>query len=70
MKRLPADERRARDLRIIAMIAEGWTDERMGRELHMASESVRNLQVRIRDEYGAVNRAHLVALAMRAGDLT
>ncbi len=54
---------------IVRLVADGLTDREIGRRLAIAESTVRGLVVRIRAQYGATNRAHLVALAMRAGDL-
>lgn len=54
---------------IIRLIADGLTDHEIGRRLGITESTVRGLVLRIRAQYRAASRAHLVALAMRAGDV-
>lgn len=56
-----------RDERLLEFLSNGMTDERIGEELHLSSETVRANVRKVVRTLGARNRAHAVALALKTG---
>jgi DNA-binding CsgD family transcriptional regulator len=57
---------RPRELEIAALAAEGHTNAAIGRQLHITEDAVKTHLHRAMTQLGAVNRAHLVALILKA----
>jgi len=60
----------SRDSLLLEHISRGLTDERIGEQLHLSPESVKNNVRRVVKTIGARNRTHAVALALRAGRIS
>lgn len=58
-----------RDELFLEYVAQGLTDERIGEELHLSSETVRANVRRVVQAVGARNRTHAVAVALRTGQI-
>jgi DNA-binding NarL/FixJ family response regulator len=56
-----------RDELLLEFLSNGMTDERIGEQLHLSSETVRANIRKIVRSLGARNRAHAVALALKTG---
>ncbi len=56
-----------RDELLLEYLSNGLTDERIGDELHLSSETVRANIRKVVRSLGARNRAHAVALALKTG---
>lgn len=54
---------------VLRLVAEGMTNAEIGRVLHVSIETVKSNLRSILAFYGARNRSHAVALAIRRGDL-
>lgn len=50
------------DRAIVALVARGFTNRDIARELHMAYQTVRNRMTRIFDVTGAANRTQLAVM--------
>ena len=55
---------------VLPLIAAGLTDEEIAARLHIATATVRGTVQRLVIAYSASNRAHMIALAFRQGDLS
>lgn len=53
--------------RIIALLADGLTAAQIANELHRTEGGIETCIRRLYNHVGAVNRCHLVAVALRAG---
>ena len=56
-----------RDSLLLEHISRGLTDERIGEQLQLSTDSVKHHVRRVVAAIGARNRTHAVALALRAG---
>jgi len=56
-----------RDEMLLEFLSNGLTDERIGEQLHLSSETVRANIRKVVRSLGARNRAHAVALALKTG---
>jgi DNA-binding CsgD family transcriptional regulator len=56
-----------RRLQIVRLVAAGLSNEQIGSRLHISVNTVKSLLALSFHDLGALNRAHLVALAYRAG---
>ena len=56
-----------RDELLLEFLSNGLTDERIGEQLHLSSETVRANIRKVVRSLGARNRAHAVALALKTG---
>lgn len=54
-------------VRIISLLADGLTAARIAEELGRSEQGVQTCIARLYNRVGAVNRCHLVAVALRAG---
>jgi DNA-binding CsgD family transcriptional regulator len=54
-------------VRILTLLVEGWTDERIARELGISFSSVRRRLKEAADELGAASRVQLAVLAVERG---
>jgi DNA-binding CsgD family transcriptional regulator len=59
----------ARQRQILALVAEGATDNEIALRLGLSSTTVSQYMKKIRERLGACSRAHAVALALRQGIL-
>jgi DNA-binding CsgD family transcriptional regulator len=57
----------ARELQVLALIAEGMTDSEIGGRLFVASNTVKSHVKNLRAKLGARSRAHAVAVGFRRG---
>jgi DNA-binding NarL/FixJ family response regulator len=55
------------ELRVIALVADGSSDREIAREMRVSESTAKTYASRARLKVGARNRAHLVAIALRAG---
>lgn len=53
----------------LSLVCSGYTNAEIGRTLIVSEEAVKSRVKALKTRYGARNRAHLVALAIRAGDV-
>lgn len=56
-----------RERQVIALVAEGMDNDRIGRALHISPDTVKTHLARLYRRYEAHGRAHLVAIAIREG---
>lgn len=56
-----------RNLQILALVADGYTDREIGRELHVTCDTVKAHLRRVYALLGATGRAHAVAIVLRKG---
>lgn len=63
----PGQSLTPRELEILRGMADGLTDEEIGRLIHMARDTVKTHNKRLYVKLGAVNRAHAVAVGYRRG---
>ena len=56
-----------RDEMLLEFLSHGLTEERIGEQLHLSSETVRANIRKVVRSLGARNRAHAVALALKTG---
>lgn len=56
-----------RRLQIVHLVAAGLSNEQIAVRLHITANTVKSLLSLAFQDLGATNRAHLVAIAMRAG---
>ena len=59
-----------RELEILALVAEGLTNKKIGERLFISEETVKTHLIHIRYRLGAKNRAHAVSRAIEEGWLT
>jgi DNA-binding CsgD family transcriptional regulator len=59
----------AREVEVLALAAEGQTNEQMARVLFLSEDTVKSHLVNVRRKLRARNRAHAVAIAYRSGFL-
>lgn len=72
LPRVPAQGRplTRRQVEVLALVAEGYTDRRIGATLGVTVDRAKTLLGRAMVKLGAANRAHAVHLAHRAGVLS
>jgi DNA-binding CsgD family transcriptional regulator len=58
-----------RELEVLGLVAEGYTSKEIGLTLHVAEETVKSHVTSVLARLDARNRAHAVALALRANVL-
>jgi DNA-binding NarL/FixJ family response regulator len=68
----PADRRpalglSAREVEVIRLVADGWSNKQIASQLSLSALTVKNHLARIGRKLGAGNRAHIVAIACRGG---
>ena len=56
-----------RQEQVLALVAEGFTDQEIAAELGVKMETVKSHMKNLRAALGARNRAHAVAIGMREG---
>jgi len=57
----------AREIQILALIAEGKSNSEIGQELHLSPLTIKSHLARMLRKSGAADRAHLVCLGLRSG---
>jgi len=55
--------------KILALVAEGWNDERIARFLNISPYTVRNTMVVIKHKLASRNRTHSVMIALRRQEI-
>ena len=65
--RNPAQQLSARELEVVRLVADGWSNKAIGRQLSLSSLTVKNHLARIGRKFGVGDRAHIVAIACRGG---
>lgn len=63
----PARQLSARELEVIRLVADGWSNKSIGQQLSLSSLTVKNHLARIGRKLGVGDRAQMVAIACRAG---
>jgi len=63
----PARQLSARELEVIRLVADGWSNKSIGLQLSLSSLTVKNHLARIGRKLGVGDRAQMVAIACRAG---
>jgi DNA-binding CsgD family transcriptional regulator len=63
----PSDQLTARELEVVRLVADGWSNKAIGRQLSLSSLTVKNHLARIGRKFGVGDRAHIVAIACRGG---
>ena len=63
----PARHLSARELEVVRLVADGWSNKAIGRQLSLSSLTVKNHLARIGRKFGVGDRAHIVAIACRGG---
>jgi DNA-binding NarL/FixJ family response regulator len=56
-----------REVDVIALVADGRSNQRIGEELNLSAATVKSHLARIGRKVGTGDRAHLVAFALRGG---
>lgn len=56
-----------RELQVLALVADGKSNAEISGDLYVSDETVKSHLRRIFYKFGARNRAHAVAIALRAG---
>lgn len=66
---MPAPDTRLTETecRVVVLVAEGMTNQRIAEAMFISGDTVRSHMTRISRRLGARNRAHVVALAARSG---
>lgn len=59
-----------RQAQVVRLVAAGLTNEEIGARMFVSTDTVRTFLRRISHKLGARNRAHIVHLAHRAGELS
>ena len=54
---------------LLALVAQGFTNEEISAQLHISSRTVNDRIARMRDRLGARNKTHLITLAYQHGYL-
>lgn len=67
LARAPSVDPTAREVDVIRLLADGKTAAAVGRELHIATETVKSHLKHIRVKLDAANTPHAVANALRKG---
>jgi DNA-binding CsgD family transcriptional regulator len=55
------------EIRVIILVADGASDKDIAQDMRVSVSTAKTYATRARIKVGARNRAHLVAIAMRAG---
>jgi DNA-binding CsgD family transcriptional regulator len=63
----PTDPLSEEQIRILTLLIDGWTDDRIARELGISFSSVRRRLKEAADELGAVSRVQLAVFAVERG---
>ncbi len=63
----PARQLSGRELEVIRLVADGWSNKAIGQQLTLSSLTVKNHLARIGRKLGVGDRAQMVAIACRAG---
>ncbi len=63
----PARQLSGRELEVIRLVADGWSNKSIGLQLSLSSLTVKNHLARIGRKLGVGDRAQMVAIACRAG---
>jgi DNA-binding CsgD family transcriptional regulator len=63
----PARQLSGRELEVIRLVADGWSNKSIGTQLSLSSLTVKNHLARIGRKLGVGDRAQMVAIACRAG---
>jgi len=63
----PTRQLSARELDVVRLVAEGWSNKEIGHRLSLSSLTVKNHLARIGRKFGVGDRAHIVAIACRGG---
>lgn len=56
-----------REVQVLALVAQGYTDVRVGRELNLSHKTIKMHLRNLRDKLGADNRTHAVQRAYELG---
>lgn len=65
-----ADKLTLREIEVLALVAEGFTNDAIARKLYVNKTTVETYLRRAYTKLNAKNRAHVITLAMRAGVIT
>lgn len=65
----PARQLTARELEVVRLVADGWSNKAIGKQLSLSALTVKNHLARIGRKFGVGDRAHIVAIACRGGVL-
>lgn len=57
----------ARELEVVRLVADGWSNKAIARQLSLSALTVKNHLARIGRKFGVGDRAHIVAIACRGG---
>jgi DNA-binding CsgD family transcriptional regulator len=63
----PARNLSARELEVVRLVADGWSNKAIARQLSLSALTVKNHLARIGRKFGVGDRAHIVAIACRGG---
>ena len=66
---ISAEQLTSREVEVLRLIAEGYSNKRVGERLHLSEDTVKGHVKSILDKLGATDRTHAVTLATRRGFL-